>query len=265
MPFAIELSPRQSARTMEQAIRHRAEVLMEPRVWESQEPVTCRFEPSPDGGGRREGSGVIVLSYDLAVEAPPDVRLRMEEFYQLSGTYCDLAIRLGENVYLCSSDVTRVTKPLEPPSGLLIHLSRPETLQVAQRRRYRRFPLADSTRVRITWRREGEPPSEGTGWLCNVSADGLACRTDVNIGEQLFIGETVRVDFSLARTDPQRFVFDAVICNKTPAGTQGKMIVGLHFLIDSQLASAVQMAESLRNKLRERSMLPTRTPGPEGF
>jgi hypothetical protein len=265
MPFAIDLSPRQSARTLEQAIRHRAEVLMEPRVWEEPEPVTCRLEPSPDSGSRRDGTATIILSYDLASDTAADTKARVEQFYNLVGTYCDFAVRLGENVYLFSADVTRVIRPIEPVTGLMIHLSRPETLQVAQRRRFRRFQLADSTKVRLSWRREGEPPNEGVGWLCNVSADGLACRTDTAVGERVWIGETIRVDFTLSPSDPQRFVFDAVVCAKTPAGSEGKSIIGMHFQIDPQLAMARQMAEALRRRLWDRNMLTSRTPDEEKF
>lgn len=273
MPFAIDLNPRQSARTLQQAIRHRAEVLLEPRLWEQPEPIACRLEPSPESGMRRDGgSRVIVLSYDLAseptgvpTEMPAEPRARIDQFGRLVGSYCDLAIRLGDNVYLCSADVVKVVRPAEPDVPLLIHLTRPETLQVAQRRRFRRFQLADSAKVRITWRREGEPANEGIGWLCNVGADGMACRTDNHVADRLWIGETVRVDFTLAPTDPQRFVFDAIICNKTPAGTEGKAIVGLQFQTDPQRVSSLQMAEALRQRLWDRSLLASRTKDEESL
>jgi len=273
MPFAIDLSPRQSARTLQQAIRYRAEVLIEPRIWEQAEPIACRLEPPPEGGSRRDGSArVMVLSYDLtcespgeSTEAPAAPRITADQFGRLIGTYCDLAIRLGENVYLCSADVIKVIRPAEPDVPLIIHLTRPEMLQVAQRRRFRRFQLADSAKVRITWRREGEPANEGIGWLCNVGADGLACRIDTHTADRLWIGEIVRVDFTLAPTDPQRFVFDAAICNKTPAGSEGKMIVGLQFQTDPQHASSLQMAEALRQRLWDRGLLASRTQDEESL
>jgi hypothetical protein len=265
MPFAIDLSPRQSARTLEQAMRHRAEVLVEPRTWEEAEPLSCRLEPAMDTGSRRDGGArLIVLSYDLSAENQPEPRSSIEQLCRLVGTYCDLAIRLSENIYLCSSDVIRVIRPVEPNGALYLHLARPEMLQVAQRRRFRRFPLADSARVRISWKRDAEPAGEGVGWLCNISPDGLACRTDLQVAEQLLIGETVRVDFALSPTDPQRFVFDAAVCNKIPAGTEGRIIVGLQFQTDPQLASSLQMAETLRRRLWGRSILASRASDEEG-
>ena len=171
MPFAIDLSPRQSTRTLEQAMRHRAEVLVEPRTWEEADPLSCRLEPAPETGSRREGGArLIVLSYEPSAENQTGPQPSIEQFCRLVGTYCDLAIRLGENIYLCSSDV-------------------------------------------------------------------------------------VRVEITLSPTDPQRFVFDAAVCNKIPAGTEGRMIVGMQFQTDPQLATSLQMAEALRRRLWSRSIL----------
>lgn len=266
MPFAIDLNPRQSARTLEQAIRHRAQVLVEPRIWEESEPLCCRLEPCPDTGSRRDSAGrTLVLSYDLASETPLDHKSRVEQFCRLVGSYCDLAIRLGENVYLFSSDVVKVVRPVEPMGMLYIHVIRPETLQVAQRRRYRRLQVAESSKVRVSWRREGEPADEGIGWLCNISADGLAFRTDMHFADRLLIGEPVRVDFTLSPTDSQRFVFDAIVCGKIPAGTEGKTIVGVQFQTDSQQGQSRQMAEALRQKLCDRSILASRASDEESL
>ena len=47
MPYAIDLNKRQSARTLEQAIRHGAEVLLEARIWPDAEPILCRLVETP--------------------------------------------------------------------------------------------------------------------------------------------------------------------------------------------------------------------------
>jgi len=51
MVYALDLSPRQTARTLEQAIRHRALVFIEPRTWTGGEGFAGRLEPSEGRSG----------------------------------------------------------------------------------------------------------------------------------------------------------------------------------------------------------------------
>jgi len=274
MAYAIDLSKRQSARTLEQAIRHRAEVILETRVWPDAEPIVCRLEETPKPGqGKTATPKTLVLSYSPAPGDPratgPDDPHTPEElaerYAQLVGTYCDLFIRLGDHVYLCSGDVTRVEQPSADRRDIRFHLSRPETIQVAQRRRFRRIAVADSSKVRLSWARDDRSTNEGIAWLCNVSANGIACRADAHVVDRLWIGDRLRVEFTLTPTDPEQLVLEAVVCNKTPAGTAGKMIIGMQFLTGPEYEASTRAAESLRRRLWSSNLLASQTRDPEGL
>jgi len=275
MAYAIELNPRQSARTLEQAIRHQAEVILEPRLWSDTESLLCRFHQASEKDTRSLlTSKVLTLVYSLTtpddsipLSSPEslDVVKLLNHFDHLVGSYCDLAIRLGDNLYLCSSDVIRVEKPAEIENQILIHLSRPDMIQVTQRRRFHRIALADSARVRLHWNRDNEGDNEGTGWLCNISPEGLACRVDAHLADRLWIGDMIQVNFSLTPMDTQRFMMDVTICSKLPAGTEGKMLVGCQFLTGAGHEYSTQSVESLRRRLSVRGLQTSRPTRGQGI
>jgi len=274
MAFAIDLNKRQSARTLEQAIRHRAEVILEARIWPDAEPIVCRLEEPPGlGQPKTAASKTLMLSCSPGAGNPhatePNDSQSPEElarrYAELVGSYCDLFIRLGDHVYLCSGDVTRVEKPSAGHRDIRLHLSRPATIQVAQRRRFRRIATAKSSKVRLSWAQDDRSTHEGIAWLCNVSANGIACRADTNVVDRLWIGERVRVEFTLTPTDLKRLVLDAVVCNKTPAGTAEKMIIGMQFLTGPEYEASTRAAESLRRRLRDWNLLASQTHDPEGL
>jgi|GEM_PF-546512 len=263
MPYAIELNPRQTARTLEQAIRHGSIVTLEPRIWPEDEPIECRLLRSdPVEDPRLRGKTLVVepCSKDDAhgdgqngeVGGSGRIEGDPERFGQLVGTYCDATVYLGDHFYLFSADV-RVVEQLESTEGQArvqrIYLSRPSVIQVAQRRRFRRLQVAKSTQVELRLKGEGGNQNCGIAWLCNVSGDGLACRTEGRVAEQLYIGEEMTVTFGLSPSESERFVLDTVLCNKTPAGTEGKMILGLQFLTDADHQGSATVAESLHKRL----------------
>ena len=271
MAYALDLSPRQTTRTLEQAVRHRAEVLLLPRVRPDDEPILGRLEsivvPSEDpscraylavvfgGEGNPAGEG----NEPACSEAVP-AGAGSERCAELVGTYCDVTIRLGENRYLFCSDVVSVTEVPKSSGAVRISLARPETIQVAQRRRSWRFRSARSSRVELR-RINGDPSAGGSiGWLCNVSGDGLACRVDAGVADRLAIGEQVEAEFTLTSGDEDRFVLDAALCSKTPAGTQGSMILGLQFLTGPGHASSADAAEALRQRLLAEPAQPAELP-----
>lgn len=266
MPYAIDLSARQSSRTLEQAVRHRAEVMVYSRILPRDDPIMARLVSieTPIGWQSRRPCLVLEVFNGL----PPQARDAASTGEQnggslesLVGTYCDVSLRLGENRYLFCSDVVAVQGPSGSGGRPRIYLARPETLQVAQRRRSWRFRPAQSSRVEITWVNAEKTKTEGIGWLCNVSAEGLACRTDLNVAAQLGIGEEITLSFALTPGDPERFVLDAVLCNKTPAGTEGTMILGMQFLVGQGHQASAAAAEALRRKLLARYAPVVDTPG----
>jgi len=266
MAYAIDLSARQSSRTLEQAVRHRAEIMVHARLLPEGDPIVSRLVSieTPIGWQSRRPCLVLEVFNGPLVQSGEPARAAEQEgglSESLVGTYCDVTLRLGENRYLFCSDVVAVQGPSSPGGRHRIYLARPETLQVAQRRRSWRFRPAQSSRVELTWVNADKGKAEGIGWLCNLSADGLACRTESNIAGQIGIGEQVSLAFALTPGDPERFVLDAVLCNKTPAGTEGTMILGLQFLVGQGHQASAAAAEALRRKLLARYAPVVDSPG----
>ncbi|UCD30591.1 MAG: hypothetical protein JSV03_09030 [Planctomycetota bacterium] len=264
MPYAIDLSPRQSLRTLEQAVRHGAEVILHPCILPDGITLTCRTEAMESSKVANSIKKCLVLIPVINKETigakktnadgagSSGKNMQYEDFLALVGTYCDAQIILGENRYLFSSDVIGIQAPTSPDGKTRIALSHPDTIQLAQRRRYRRFQPARSTQVQLWWTNNDNSNGNGIGWLCNVSENGFACRADLQVTEQLGIGEQIRAEFSLGPGEQEQFALDAILCNKMPAGTQGKMILGLQFAHDPEYADQNQSIKALRQQLLAR-------------
>lgn len=262
MNYSIDLNPRQSSRTLEQAIRHQALVMVEPRVWPEGEPILCRFG-SPDAGvgDNQPRLTLIPVPPDPPKEGedtPPTVpflvpaEVPAENWAELLGTYCDACIILGEQRYIFSADVVGVERTSSPEEPARLHVSRPITIQVIQRRRFRRIELFHSTQVELTWTRENDQRMGGVAWLCNLSGEGLACRTEERVADLLWIGDRVHMDFALTPGDPERFALEGTLCNKTPTGNSGKIVLGIQFLTGDAYPASTQAAYQLRRRLAER-------------
>jgi hypothetical protein len=263
MSYAIDLNERQSARTLEQAIRHQARVVLEPRIWPAEEAIRCQLEACerPAGQGRRVYSAPLVVVADLGGGSKPpgaevgpagraaDLAL-VEKYNVLIGTYCDAILELGENRYLFSTDVTRVEPSGPIIRGVRIYLTRPEVIQVAQRRRFRRIQLPQAAQVEIRWKGEDGSGGGGIGWLYNIGQEGLACRVDSALADRLWIGQEIKIGFSLRPAELEHYALDAVICNKTPAGTPDRTILGMQFLSGAGHEASGTMQETLRRRLR---------------
>jgi hypothetical protein len=258
MSYAIDLSPRQSSRTLEQAVRHQARVVLQPRVWPEEERLVCRIEAAETPRNGRRGHAILVLkclrSEQDAEDAPPRVQ-PLEKCQQLVGTYSDIVLKLGDARYLFSADVLEVAA-VAGEDHARICITRPEILQSAQRRRYWRFRPARSAQVELRWSRDDGTMNGGVAWLCNVSAEGLACRTEARLSDQLCIGDEVKAEFALAPGDPHRFALDAVICNKMPGGSEEKLVLGLQFMTGPGYESSSRAADALRQQLLTRYPAP---------
>lgn len=262
MSYAIDLNPRQSARTLEQAIRQKAQVILEPRAWDDGGHLLCRLEPhgNPLDLDLVPVMTLAVLSRCEAVAPTPGHDLEagpplgIEEIRDLAGTYVDAVTLLGEQRYLFSTDVIRVLPAAgagEPPC---LHVSRPAVLQVAQRRRFRRIKLSHSAQVDLRWKRDTVSMG-GVGWLFNISGDGMACRTEERIAESLWIGDDIDMEFTLAPGDAERFQIKGVLCNKTPTGSLGKVVLGIQFKSEAGNATTAASIDLLRRRLIERATL----------
>ncbi len=255
MSYAIDLSERQSIRTLEQAARHGVELRLFPRHDPDHPPILCHLEPDDQprtfGLPRRFLIAVINPAPDPAetpvpLPPPPDAQACLA----LAGTYCDADFHLGGHRYLFSTDVANVDIDAEQ-DRIALWLARPAVIQVAQRRAYRRIRLAQSSQVNLKWAEDDHGMSSGIGWLCNISKAGLACRTEPPIADRLCIGEPLQVEFSFSPDTSERFQFDAVLCSKTPAGTQGKIILGIQFVVGPGHESSARAAEALQRRLTD--------------
>jgi hypothetical protein len=255
MSYGIDLSPRQTTRILQQAVRRRAEVILLPRAWPEDEQIGCCLESieAPRETGSSRAYLVIAPSPGLTDEqAATDKQAHHAtagDYRDLVGTYCDVALRLGENQFVFCTDVIAVSGV---GGASRICLARPEVIQVCQRRRFYRFRPARSAHVSLYWSDNTGLPGLATGWMLNVSADGLACRVDLQIADRLAIGEPLRVEFCLEPGDPGRFILDATVCSKSPGGTEGTMILGLHFLVGEGHESSTESANNLRGQLVQR-------------
>lgn len=250
--YAIDLSERQTLRTLEQAIRHRAEVTLHPRTCAHDVSIVCRLAPADVHALLEERKQLLLTPVNLDVDESPE-RSRPDDPHDnpedLIGVYADVSIRLGEHRYLFSSSITGIDRKVGEPAVWSIRVTRPEKLQVAQRRRFRRFQTVRSTRVQLAWTQDDQGDGEGTGWLCNLSTDGLACRVDGSVSDRLWIGTPLKLQFSLAPSDARLFILDGVLCNKTPAGSTDKCILGVQFLTGEGHEVSSRSATALRDHL----------------
>lgn len=256
MSYAIDLTPRQSSRILEQALRHKAGVTLEPRIFNEDEALSGQIEAIiPSGGAANSPSAVVIAMHSTPISDVTQIAsapVTIQELNLLVGTCCDAALRLGDAKYLFDGDVIRVQPAHEPPVIARVFLTRPETLQVMQRRRFSRFRPARSTQVELRWQKDAESLHGTIAWLCNISPDGLACRVERRIGEQLWIGDRITAEFTVAPGELNHYVIESFLCSKTPGGTEDKMILGLQFVGEPGFESSQQATEKLRKHLQAR-------------
>lgn len=208
MEYAIDLSPRQSARTLEQAVRYQATVLIEPGLW-------------PDSDGMK-GRLAALEADNLRAELTEPSMLRPSA---MVGSECDVTLLLGHDRFLFT---THASDAGHSDKRWWVSLARPTRIQVCQRRRFWRVKLAESSQVQLRRDAEGAG-SEIRGWLCNISGEGMACLVEAGEAEELRIGETIATSFALPDGGPP-FRLDAVLCNKTPNAESDRIILGMQFL-----------------------------------
>jgi hypothetical protein len=207
MQFAIDLTPRQTARVLEQALRAGAELQIEPRNLPAGQVMR----------GKLLGRELDLLAVQLVEDGqrPP--------LHALIGAFCEVRTQLSGELYLFSSCVLDV---VAHPTARRALITAPNTIQVANRRRFERTNAAVASQVRI-WIGTQKVPA--VGLLANVCADGLACSlADTTLDAALALGESVRVRFELAGFD-EWFELPAVLCNKEVSRNQQQLSLGLGF------------------------------------
>ncbi len=219
MKYATELNKRQSQRVIEQAIRLKAPVLIEPRTLDNLESIKgCLQDGQPD-----------TLLIQFAEEPIPAAVF-------IPTSYCEGRLFVGDNRYLFTTNVLELDTRDELASLTVV---RPETIQVLQRRKFWRASLHESSEVRFSWKDEGAN-SHTAGQLLNLSPDGLACRLSRDAADAILIGDPIEASFQLPSCD-HLFELTGVLCNKTPGGSPDTMIVGLQFVVDQHSRPDIEL------------------------
>jgi len=148
--------------------------------------------------------------------------------------------------YLCETRCAERVANGKPP---VIRLIKPTTVFLADRRRSPRHRWRRPTDVVLA------AAGRGDRWRCtaallNVSPDGIACRVVATDTESLSIGRIVGAQFRLDSLSPA-FNLPARVTNITEGGSVDHVVVGLQFLVDTDLVAAEQVR--LREALNDQS------------
>ncbi|MHC4089920.1 MAG: PilZ domain-containing protein, partial [Planctomycetota bacterium] len=168
----------------------------------------------------------------------PEVTLGPE----LQSVCCDGVIELEATRFLLTSNVLAV---VTESGASRVEIARPDGLQVVQRRHFWRATVQDSSPVVLS-----RPGAEDEAcWSCaasmmNLSVAGLACLAERSAADATEVGEQVRIMFRVRRSD-EPFVVDSMLRSKTPAGTDGMIILGFEF----NLAGDPQQQQRLHTAL----------------
>lgn len=223
MLYALDLTSRQTKRVLEQALRGKSRLAIEPRNRPEEPPISGRLTAV-------EGN-LMTVELDDDGRVIPGV--------SLVGVFCDVQTILSDQIYLfctCIMEVLDVTVPRR------IVLALPDGIQVWNRRRFLRRSITRSTRVELTCDDLNE---SCTAELTNVSGNGLACRVPKDSDGVLLIGERARARFNVPGI-PEAFDLPTVICSKTTTGDGGSLIVGLQFDFDDLSEPELELIERLQ-------------------
>lgn len=216
MLAVFDLSTRQAARVLEQALRANAVVVLEPRSRTDGVALHATLK------GREDGRLVATMS------DAPDVF----EMLELVGVCCDARLSISGNLYLFDCSIVDVS---EEDSRLL--LTAPDAIQLVNRRRFNRTEVAIACQVRL-WPHPDEAPA--IGLVSDLSAAGMG--VDVpgkEIDEQLLVGDVIRVSVELPGYD-ETFQMPATVCSKKIDNEQGQVCVGLEFYAPAGATAAQQ-------------------------
>ena len=207
MLAAIDLTHRQATRVLEQALRARARVEIEPRM---QEQTICGLLVSREDG---------LLRVELH-DHGDDWSLT-----SLVGAFCDVQAVLSGEMYRFCSCIMTAAQDAVPQS---LSLGIPDVIQVSNRRRFDRKTMPESPPLSL-WAEGAAGPLQGT--LTEIGLGGLGCRLPRQQADDwLLIDDPVRLEFRLPGAgDP--FELAATVCGKTGAGDGEAVIVGLEFKV----------------------------------
>lgn len=238
MLITLDLTRRQIARVLEQAIRAHCGVEIETRTRPDDRPICGTLHD------RREN----VLRVDVPEQAVD------QPLERLIAAFCDVRMTVAGELYLFTTCVIEVTDETVPRRMLL---AVPDAMQVANRRKFLRRSFAQDAEVRIV-AEEFDEPLRTT--LSDISGDGLACHGPRVALDTLLVGDGVLLEFDLPGC-AEHFHLAATVCSKTPADGRDSLIIGLEFNVVPGDTEARDAIDRLRELLIRDSADATR---PEG-
>jgi c-di-GMP-binding flagellar brake protein YcgR len=215
--YAYDLAQHKSSRIIEQAARLKA------IIW-----AETLEQPQP-----RSFSGILVKTdtetLHLQLNQPT-----LDGTTPMVGQYYQLIISMNDTRYLTVCDLREIQTE---NSNTFLIFSRPQSLQIMQRRHFHRLTPSQSFPAYVSWQ---EPEGEGEetkkdniktpvlGQVRNLSSCGMSIQVSETLDMHLFIGDTVYVRFSLNVRDPEFFT-SASICYKELHMEKSELIIGLQF------------------------------------
>jgi len=229
MQLAIDLTPRQAARVLEQALRARVELEIEPRCFPEDKPFIGLLSG-------REGELL-----DVAIpRLHPRVAIRA-----LIGAFCEIQMTLSGELYNFTTCVFDIH---EKDDARRLLFTIPEFIQVRNRRQFERTDATVASQVRL-WLKGQPAPS--VGLLANVSADGLACTLPgTGLDKDLVLGDELQVAFELAGFDEQ-FALPTILHNKDLTKDKSQLVLGMQFNVQAENPNEQDALERLRAALYE--------------
>jgi hypothetical protein len=226
---AIDLTPRQANRLIEQAVRIRAQIDIAPRNLDEGTAVRGLF-------AGREGSMLSVEIVGRSEELSAGCTI---------GAFCEVQSAIGGQVVLFSSCILDV---IEQARTTRVMLAMPDVVQVSNRRRFERTNATIASEVRLV--QDGQY-SQSVGLLANISPDGIGCTFESGeINDLVLVGEPARMSFELAGCDDV-FELPVTVCNKNLSKDQSQLTVGMEFDVQPDSAADVQTLQRLRSILSQ--------------
>lgn len=224
MRYAIPINESQTRKTLDEAIRSGAQILVEPTAGPNQSLL-----------GILEADENNALT--IALTGPGHRWLP-----ELIGRHCSVQMWLHDR-YVFNAPVLDAH---HTPRGAILTIEKPRTLQVVQRRRFWRTKLARSSGV-ILRVGSGCNGANVRATLLNISRDGLACLVAPAAASSLRPGTKLIASFELP-DGPRPFRFPATICNQSTTSDNG-CILGMQFDCDEADTETTAMQDDLRDFL----------------
>jgi hypothetical protein len=226
MLITLDLTARQAHRVLGQALRSRAKLEIEPRP-ESWNTLLWGALAS------RDKDLLTVNLHEGALPAP----LRT-----LVGAMCDVRSILSAQLCLFSTHIVDVADETVPRQ---LMLAIPETIQVANRRRFARKAPIEPVPVRFS---APGGPSPLVAILSNIGPTGLACRV-VNAEHEdlLLIGDNFELEFGLPWSN-EVYSLLATVCNKSRCREEGHLLVGFEFVAQDHEVALLRLRAALSDE-----------------